>query len=950
MMINQPIGMSELELRKHVTKFGDHILALIKKRNIAYVVPVETKGTLLLEEALGNRTLPDGTKLIYNRAFRYLSKAELATKRILILDDIFFSGRNLRDLYEEIQSYGCAKENIEMVAFLDFSSGIRDKNYEGEVHDLILKNSPPDITPIKKDDTLLLLQHAMLSSKMPSTYDHLTVEIHNVDEIIHHKLLSRFNDLHRLLFYGQRGVYITSSILLSDIFDKEWDVPAKIRLWWNKNDSTLRISPVGFVSCINAEYHNLSSDRIYNALLPSSVDLRVNQKAEIAYEAAVINCRIKQLVAIKSILSELDLELRFDSVNFDRYYPSLGIDRLVSDIYNSYGDISLPRIDAPCEDYVYYSATNEVLKFVKAAWDNQPSIQEKDRTRKGYTASEIFNYLKDYTAIQLHAAIDYCFDYHYLAAFRADKNGNYCRCYRTTEIFSMMANRSFEEIFGSAVIYGRTSQYTPDWLLNKIFAIIRNMSPKLDYDGKIVICKHYYGDVSRIVRSESTSTAWKEIETDLWETHENEGGVISYYKHDVDQKAGKEAISCTMDTRLSGYRDVIAAVDNLLDYKNSRPAGVLLDILSGRFGGADYIAYNLEHLLEYGSLRASADNIKAIKHHTAGVKEKLSLIKTLGTKSNPLNAIRKRCENLNSLPLIQLLAQNIIDSVRFFREPLIYNALEKLRDVIMQAAEAAQNNNKNNLLNILKDVGIRPEDVDGINNPKQLLAISAKQIHILLYALAARTCGWSYYNEHTVRPSDSMSFILAYDLTSARRAGNQNLALTNVDNALHILASNWIIAFDGTISTYGQNAGDLRYGFFNKLENALHAGCWILHHAEQLSHTNQIYPGAKAYGIVITHGRVAIDQSRNATGETMDTAGHFLKGKLEKIAGLVGRTSPEYAESQLWLLEHDHFNADRSTQVGLSKAQSYIDGSETIMLSALDVDSVLKNKPMPWIA
>ncbi len=383
----------DTELTNRIKCFGEQIKNIVDEKGIKYLIPLETKGALLVDVACGQNFLPESLTVVYPSALRYIPSTDISSNRILLVDDIFFSGSHLKRVYERIQIYGAVRENIACLALLDFSSGERDRDYEGDMHDRISENMPPGFT-LKRSETLLFLQNEMLEKTVPSVYDHLTVEVEGVDNDKYLNLLATLSDKNRLLHYGQRGAYEASSILLDDLFDGEWDVPAKVRLWYNPDKKTLRITPVGFIAYHNANRDAALSKCLYEAIVEPVVCEVPEEREEAEYEAVVLSGRLQQLILLKKTIEDLGLNYGLDNSHLDRYYPNLNIAKKILNVLKEAEVTDIPVRAEVYEDQNYTRTTSAVLKLIRQAWETQPADHRKDRIRNGYTASEIFRDFK----------------------------------------------------------------------------------------------------------------------------------------------------------------------------------------------------------------------------------------------------------------------------------------------------------------------------------------------------------------------------------------------------------------------------------------------------------------------------------------------------------------------------------------------------------------------------
>ena len=62
----------ETEFTNRIKCFGEHIKNIVEKKDIKYLIPLETKGALLVDIACGENALPKSLNIIYPRALRSL--------------------------------------------------------------------------------------------------------------------------------------------------------------------------------------------------------------------------------------------------------------------------------------------------------------------------------------------------------------------------------------------------------------------------------------------------------------------------------------------------------------------------------------------------------------------------------------------------------------------------------------------------------------------------------------------------------------------------------------------------------------------------------------------------------------------------------------------------------------------------------------------------------------
>lgn len=946
---NRVIGS---EIARRVPVFGEHIAKLSAKYKIDYIVPLETKGALLIDIACGNLGEELLDRIIYPKAIRYFTKEELKKLSILLVDDVFFSGAHLRRIHDRLVDAGISENNIHCITFLDFSTGKSDIDYDEYIHKKISLNILPN-PPIERKLTLLHLQKEMLENDMPSVYDHVTFQSDGIDDTGFVTLINELSKTNRFLYYGKRGSNYTGTLLLDDLFTGDWDVPPKVRIWYSPALKKIRISPVGFISCSNNEVKAfVGFERIKIAISNQIQSENDNETIEATYEAISFSCRLEQYLRVKDLFGSLNIHLQIDARYINRYYPKVDLKSIiVSELCTATGTI-IPNLPSNLEECIYVQTIDKVLSLVKSRWINQENALPKNRVKDGYTAKELFDKLNGISSVtQIHAALDYCFDYHLLAAFRRKNDSGFSRCYRTTEISD---NLLMEELLGIAVIYSVHGE-TPEWLMNKVFPIVEQVNENIVFDDYLVISKAYFGDVTRIKHSEFDESRWNQIVSPYWDKVKVPDGKGVKYKKSESKEQIRRAHAALNDPRLASFHSTLSAAVFLLE-KGGRGAAVLLDILTPGYGGADYISFNLSKILFLGSQSLNTYNRTKSRNHLFGVEEKLKLIKTtFSNKRNVLSYLEKQCSELDKLFLIQHQAYEILRKARPFTDPLFYNALENIKNGILGAVRAVESGYYDGLNKSLTSIGF-----EYVPRSQHLSVVLKKAqqniIDPLLYALSGQILSSKYYESRVINEADNYKFALAYDLTGIRKGiiegANEQ---SRFDDLIHGYFANWIIAFRGKISNGTSNAGDLRFGFFDSFQQALGAASWLLHHLDQLSNTGKLPIGSKCAGVVITSGDFKSDTMGNLSGKILDTCGHWLKGKiptvtaLDKVSGKIGRYDTSFGEEQVWLLEHDSFNVDRKVYDMVGERRIFGDRKFLFDIRNVSYDRYLKKFPNPWI-
>lgn len=949
-----------------IQDFGRHLSSLISYIKPHYIIPVETKGAVLLELSLNsiNKKLDENIKIIYPRALNYINAGDIKKSRFLVIDDAFFSGKTLKDIYNSLKKRGVPDSAIHMDALLNFASGGRDKDYHGDIYDLVFPKGKDTIVSrenafVSRDEALLYIQNEILTKRMPCTYDHLLIETSNIADYEYDDILAEIAESNRLLNYSKRGGFFTSTIMLDDIYGGIWDFPPKIRIWYNPHSEVLRFAPVGSLDKNGkGDYQNIDLEKRIEDIFLKELNNGCEGDKELAiFEANSVCSRLQMLNYIKYYLTKRKLETKLDETHLHRYYPTFG-GRLADIINNYYSNLEstepLPlkngRDDE--EPFTFLSAAKDIITVLQKAYESQAEITKlrKDFEQKGYTGLELLENLSSkYTPDQIHSAIDYCFDMNYISAFLEKGGKGYKRKVRSTEIVNSMKYHH-GELYGAAVIYSRQKP-TPAWLLNKVFPIIKNAEGG-NLESIIVTKKGPFGDYSEVLMGEDSVLYWTHIPSALWDM---EARSVKNVKFKPKEECRELFSSLCRDSRIAPYRTPIEATVFLCD-QGGRKGSVLLNILTGQYGGTNYLAYNLEKIINYTI--SVKPNTKQIKRHVEGAIEKIEFLEELrspNSKENMLNQLRRKCSRLTYMaPLVKAEAESIISYAKTLKDERIYNCFKELSTKIFAIKDACLDRNAEELNTQLLRFGIEARENSDARNT--LLNVSESLIN-WLYALSARTCSNSHYYKYLYKETpqnNSYPYILAYDLTSARKQHAEKLKIQvdSINHTLDSFAHNWIIALGGKLSKPETSSGDLRYGFFKTLDDAIQAAVWMGYGAQQFSGVNKYFPENPPFGIAVTKGIVSFSSVGDIRSSAMDSAGHLLKGKLKEelddLAGQVGRAGKGFEESCVQILYTDDFNEAKEYSIPIVTRKTFSGNGKRFNVAAVDINEYLLTHPTPW--
>lgn len=951
-------------LRSMVQNFGKLIQEMVSSFRPDYVIPLETKGAILLEMSLEaiRQNIQSPMRIVYPRAIYYMADEELRSSRFLIVDDVVFTCKSLRDVYLSLVSRGVSENHIRLTALLDFTSGAPGTDYHEDVHRRI--SFPQGLhMAVTREEALRLIHSRIMEERIPSTYDHLLFIGESIHPWNYEDVLSRAADQNRLLEYGRRGAYLTSSILVDDLFPGRWDFPPKIRLWYRPDQRTLRAAPTATPqvdrkhSWLQHSYEALHTE-VQNLFLGGVRSNSDESRQYALYDSDVFTARAQLIPILSTYLSVCPALFRIGRTHLDRYFPGIAnqVVAVAEECYTPDRAIEIPpratAQNAENGPFGFLGAAKLMLAKTREAYERQArnGVPRKDWETQGFTGQEMLDLLQEFTAEQVHAAIDYCFDMNYVAAFLR-KTGNWARAMRTTETPPVLHHA---EVYAGTVIYSQSSP-TPAWMIAKVFPIVANTGGGA-FDGILVCRKGPFGDYSNVVMSETADLYWRDVPSDLWETRGEDTEKALVFVRNPNKELTAAGIS--RDPRIAVYRTPIEAALFLMK-QFGRKGAILLNITTGQYGGTEYVTYNLEQILKY-ALSTQPSAAERLRQHREGAEEKLDLIREIyNREDNLLAKLRRRCSRLGQLaPLAKVEAESIVGQAKIFPEQKLYLVLEDLYQHIMAIVDARDQRDSERMSSGLGKLGISGETLDSRStNPLTLLLRGTPHLVNWIYALSAQDRGQSLYDTHVYRPSinDGFRYILAYDLAGVRKDHAKNIGtkVTCIERLLNVVAENWIIAMGGRLSKTELNSGDNRYGFFRNLFDCVAASAWIAYHCHQLSFVNKLMPKASPFGMALTGGIVEDHARGNLSGRELDWTGHWLKGKLkpvlDDVAGKAGRQGRGYEESPVHFICHEEYRPQLPPEV-CSSGKLYESHGDGVMLEVrpLDYRKYLEIYPTPW--
>jgi orotate phosphoribosyltransferase len=162
-------GIKKVLMPDLMPQFRDFAERHLLSGRYDYLIPVECKGMLILNDVLQHSDSSHSPEIINRRGLDFIPRERLAGKRVAVVDDTVFTGRTINRLINEIRRLGAAE--AEGYAFLLYDN---DK-LRGERH----------IDDVRVCNTLTPDEYRLLADQMselslrarPSYPDHLTFRV-----------------------------------------------------------------------------------------------------------------------------------------------------------------------------------------------------------------------------------------------------------------------------------------------------------------------------------------------------------------------------------------------------------------------------------------------------------------------------------------------------------------------------------------------------------------------------------------------------------------------------------------------------------------------------------------------------------------------------------------------------------------------------------------------------
>lgn len=718
-----------------IRSLRDELCHRIRDEKPDYLVPLETKGAVILEMVLEgvHDSNVASRKIIYPRAFDFLSRDEVSKCRFMIIDDTFFTGRTLKNVRNELMKHGV--KNYTLTALFNFSYLYDSKQIDNEIFkETKFVGQQKAISKISHKDLLTYIQSEVLYERLPATYDHLLFET----KISADQYTDLFNDLGnsgRLLYYGRRGSFHTSALLFDDIFgDEKWATIPKIRFWYHEKSNTLKLAPVVYPACGYSGKGMEFDDSILQIFAENGRTITPLDRME----AISLARRIDLMPYISTLLTKNSISAHLHDKHLHRYYPGdVGnkLVRIIKETLENHSPLPLPRGTNTKSFINYMPLVPQITELLRTKYENQGN-DGKPRNEfisQGCTVSELVStFKKSFSTQEIHSAIDYCYDNLLVASFnRKDGYSNIERALRTTEI----NNQEYlaAEVFGAAILYSGEKKRYPVWLPNKVYSILqKGLNIKLE---TLIAVTHYYGDRTSIAVNENTERMWSTLTSSLWKTYRikdsfNEQRVEL---ERIDSKEVEAAKLISNDPRLIQYQSKIDAIRHLCE-QGGYEATVLANILCDGYGGTTYLAFNLENLLEDSIESVNDDSgvsTESFNQHRDGIDTKL---KALSSSKDHLEKMKRRATQLRYMTKINA-EEFLIKLVPLPTPNAIYKSFEKLFQEVQKLQVLMSQNKLTETFDQYKKMQV---ELDSGNDLIQLARTGNQELLQWIYALSGK--------------------------------------------------------------------------------------------------------------------------------------------------------------------------------------------------------------------
>lgn len=298
-----------------IPRFRDFCAKEIHDNGFDYIVPIETKGMVLLEEALPT-SLRGDSHILFRRAFDFISPQEAADKTAALVDDTLVIGRTLNRSEDDLRSKGIGQ--VRKYAFILYD----DPKYQKfrRVQDIKCCSI---LSPLEY--SLILEELSELSMRdRPSYPDHIVYFVQLHDTYPTEAIISLCRETGTLVEYDDNDSARICSIhypAFTPRLPKYADDtgPNKLRMSIHYQGNQLTFSP-GFFPCLNASEPDMSDTlwRQFYELLDRPWHSKSTRLTNV-YESFTMAMRVRMARNFLSFLEKAGVKYSVLDVRKDRF-------------------------------------------------------------------------------------------------------------------------------------------------------------------------------------------------------------------------------------------------------------------------------------------------------------------------------------------------------------------------------------------------------------------------------------------------------------------------------------------------------------------------------------------------------------------------------------------------------------------------------------------------------
>ncbi|MHC4300446.1 MAG: hypothetical protein ACYS7Y_24490 [Planctomycetota bacterium] len=852
-----------------ISSLADFLARQISERRIQYLIPLESKGALLMDLAMqefpSDLVRPD---VLYLRSLEYLPPEIRDTASFGILDDFVFSGHTIGRAIDLMSKLKIPRRHIHPMAFFKFRHIGSNEDARRDMLSETVVPSDGGLLQLSQDEILKDVQELAIEHKIPASYDNLDWDI-SVGEHDYARLMRYLAKTGWYLYYGQRGKLDASALLVRTGSGTSFSALPKIRFWYDSSKRLLHTSPISFAKAGKSRFARRCAT-LKEVLTPEQPTRR--QRIFAAYQSAAICEQVALLGYLKPYLRKFRLTPKLNNIHLERYFGPRATEvvQYLEECYRSTPELSIPAPTVLRERRLdfYWIAVEIMRALSKAYWTQSPPRKES----RGFSVSELIDKFSGIASLEaVHAAIDYCADMNLIATFFGWRGAVPFRAFRLTENGETEVGRydgtnsrrlTFIEKFGALILSKSKNQEAYWWRLEKVPAILmrrlRLPLPQLE------AAMDYFGDMTRLRPTDTIEDflTWPEFGSPMWQKYE--------------EKDTKAKIFKLSSSHFEKYKDdilndqeiirAIGPTETVLELTKSKTMGhhvaILLDILYDRASGCTYLANSLRKVVCLIELRHHLSD--AVKRQEAS--EKIGKwLKGLDEKARLLTDRRQKLFDHMNVTVSRLTRQGrgevavrlVEDLPPFPQGNRIIPAFKDLSSIVKKLNRAMKQSDSHELARIARAIVPHNKYVQAPYDEEETAFLRiAQAIRMWAAALSGELQDDEVYQEARLDVKKGevyRMYIVAYDLIGS--SGKRYAGREGADRDRHIqsIISNWFVAFGGYAQRTEFGGGDLGFGFFHSAATAIQASLWASYHLELLKGTNPLLRQKKphaGFGIV----------------------------------------------------------------------------------------------------